>query len=112
MLQKIGCEVALANHGMEAVHAVSTQEFNLILMDIQMPIMDGYKATEAIRAIQQATGRRTPIVALTANAMERDVEQCLASGMDDHVSKPIRTNDLAAVVRKWAHVNQSPVPMA
>ena len=108
MLQKIGCGVTLANNGLEAVRAVSTEDFDLILMDIQMPVMDGYKATEAIRTLQQATGHRTPIVALTANAMERDVELCLASGMDDHVSKPIRTEDLASVVRKWGQVGQTP----
>ncbi|HEX5050312.1 MAG TPA: response regulator [Planctomycetota bacterium] len=107
MLEKIGCEVVLANNGSEAVHAASTGQFDLILMDVQMPVMDGYQATEVIRARESASGRRTPIVALTANAMERDAQLCLSAGMDDHVPKPVRTEELAMVVRKWASMGRS-----
>ncbi|HZN40141.1 MAG TPA: response regulator [Planctomycetota bacterium] len=104
MLEKIGCEVLVADNGKEAVTAAATQQFDLILMDVQMPIMDGYQATAEIRRQEGRSGLRTPIVALTANAMERDAKLCIEAGMDDHVPKPIRVHDLAAIAQKWAAV--------
>jgi two-component system, sensor histidine kinase and response regulator len=94
MLRKRGHEVVVANDGVEAVQAVEEQSFDLILMDIQMPEMDGYGATAAIRAREQVLGKHTPIIALTAHAMMGDRERCLQAGMDEYVTKPVRAEQL------------------
>ena len=94
MLRKRGHEVAVANDGVEAVRAVEQQAFDLILMDIQMPEMDGYGATAAIRAREEPLGKHTPIIALTAHAMMGDRERCLQAGMDEYVTKPVRAEQL------------------
>ena len=94
MLRKRGHEVAVANDGVEAVRAAQEQAFDLILMDIQMPEMDGYGATAAIRAREQALGLHTPIIALTAHAMTGDRERCLQAGMDEYITKPVRAEQL------------------
>ena len=94
MLRKRGHEVAVANDGVEAVRAAQEQPFDLILMDIQMPEMDGYGATAAIRAREQALGLHTPIIALTAHAMTGDRERCLQAGMDEYITKPVRAEQL------------------
>jgi two-component system sensor histidine kinase/response regulator len=103
-LEHLGCTVALADNGAKAVEAWAGNSFDLILMDLQMPVMDGRDATAAIRARESAEpGRpRTPIVALTANAMVGERERCLAVGMDDYVAKPFTTDQLAAALEKWA----------
>ena len=98
LLRKLGYrQVQLANHGAEAVDAVKKQRFDLILMDIHMPVMDGYEATQRLREI----GSRTPIVAMTANAMPGDRERCLAVGMDGFLAKPVATQELADVLTQW-----------
>ncbi len=107
VLQKMGCEVVVANNGREAVDATVVQRFDLILMDVQMPLMDGYEATGEIRRMEAASGHRTPIVALTANAMERDTKRCLDAGMDDHVAKPVRIEKLRVVIERWAAARTS-----
>ncbi|MFH0822364.1 MAG: response regulator, partial [Pseudomonadota bacterium] len=89
MLQKRGHTVQVANNGMEALRVLGTERFDIILMDVQMPEMDGLQATRAIRRGEEGTGRRTPIVAMTAHAMREDEERCVEAGMDGYVSKPI-----------------------
>jgi len=107
MLEKIGCDVVVAGDGQQALTAAGAQAFDLVLMDVQMPVMDGYAATTELRRREALAGMRTPIVALTANAMEGDAESCVAAGMDDHVAKPIRTHELAAIVAKWSRGPQT-----
>jgi two-component system sensor histidine kinase/response regulator len=94
LLQRNGHTVVVANNGKQAAEIASTQEFDLILMDVQMPELDGMEATALIRAQQQQTGKRVPIVAMTAHAMKGDRDRCLAAGMDDYLSKPIRAKQL------------------
>ncbi len=101
MLQRLGCEVTVANHGREAVEWVEKRAFDLVLMDCQMPEMDGYSATRAIRDRETDPDARTVIVAMTANAMSGDRERCLESGMDDYVTKPIRLERLKSTLDKW-----------
>ena len=98
MLGKLDVAVDIACDGLEAVAACSNQRYGLVFMDCQMPAMDGFDATCAIRANEPA-GVHTPIVALTANAMDGDRERCLAAGMDDYLAKPIDAAALRAIVR-------------
>ena len=100
LLEKRGYSVTVAPDGQACVEAFQTGGFDLVLMDIQMPRMDGFQATAAIREREKLTGRRIPIVAMTAHALVGDQERCLASGMDGYVSKPIRTSELFATIEK------------
>ncbi|MDR0548169.1 MAG: PAS domain-containing protein [Deltaproteobacteria bacterium] len=99
ILSKAGFEVKIANNGLEAVSLAQAEEFDLILMDIQMPEMDGLTATRAIRAIPKL--KDIPIVAMTAHAMSGDRELSLAAGMNDHISKPINLTELYQTLLKW-----------
>jgi signal transduction histidine kinase/DNA-binding response OmpR family regulator len=99
VLEKLGYDVDIANNGREAVEAWSKRGYDLILMDCQMPEMDGYEATRMIRE-QEAAGERIPIVALTAHAMKGAEEACFAAGMDDHLTKPIDREALAACLHR------------
>ena len=105
MLQAYGCRVFIANDGKEALDAVTRPDaaYDLIFMDCQMPILDGYQATAEIRALEQRRQiqKRTPIIALTAHALEEDRGKCLAAGMDDYLSKPFTLNQLFAVLERW-----------
>jgi CheY-like chemotaxis protein/HPt (histidine-containing phosphotransfer) domain-containing protein len=101
MLHRVGLEVLIKADGSAAVEAVSNQAFDLVLMDVQMPVMDGLDATRAIRAFQAATGVHTTIVALTANAMSQERELCLAAGMDDFLPKPFASHQLHQVLGRW-----------
>jgi CheY-like chemotaxis protein len=94
MLQKLGYRADLASNGIEAVQSVERQTYDVVLMDVQMPEMDGLEATRALMR-RMSPARRPRIVAMTANAMEGDREMCMAAGMDDYVSKPIRPDKLA-----------------
>jgi CheY-like chemotaxis protein len=94
LLEKQGHAAVVAGNGREAVTAWETQPFDLVLMDVQMPEMGGFEATAAIRAREKATGRHTPIIALTAHAMKGDRERCLRAGMDGYVAKPIQAEEL------------------
>jgi signal transduction histidine kinase/DNA-binding response OmpR family regulator len=101
MLEKAGHRVDLVNNGREAVEALDRRSYDLVFMDCLMPQMDGFEATRAIRAAEVGTDRQVPIVALTANAMERDREQCLAAGMNDYLAKPFTKQALTAALERW-----------
>jgi PAS domain S-box-containing protein len=101
LLEKLGHAVTVANHGAEAVAHWERRPFDLVLMDVQMPEMDGFEATAAIRERELGAARRTPIVAMTAHAMKGDRERCIANGMDDYTSKPVQRADLLRVLA-WA----------
>ena len=90
LLEKAGHSVTIAWNGREAVTTAAARLFDLVLMDLQMPEMDGLEATAAIRQAEEGTQRRLPIVALTANALDGDRERCLKAGMDGYVTKPVR----------------------
>ena len=98
MLERAGCTVVVASNGREAVDACAAQRFDLILMDVQMPEMDGFEALEAIRRLERDLHRRTPIIAVTAHAMAEDREQCLAAGMDGYLAKPLQSSQLLAQI--------------
>jgi PAS domain S-box-containing protein len=98
LLERRGHNVTIATNGREALNVLAETSFDVILMDVQMPEMDGFEATAAIRRREAVTGQRTPIVAMTAYAMKGDRERCLAAGMDGYVSKPIRAWDLFEAV--------------
>ena len=102
MLQKMGHEVIVAVNGRTAVDAITQNQFDLVLMDVQMPEMDGFEATAAIRALEKHLRRdSTPVVAMTAHAMSGDRELCLSAGMDDYLAKPIDAAALSAVIEKF-----------
>lgn len=102
MLEKYGLRVTPAGDGDEAVKQLKTRSFDLVLMDCQMPVMDGYEATDIIRKLETYQHRaRTPIVALTANVMKGDDKKCIEAGMDDYVSKPLRQGDLERILIRW-----------
>jgi len=94
LLEKHGHTVVVANHGREAIAAFESQHFDLILMDVQMPEMDGFEATAVIRTKEKRIGAHVPIIAMTAHAMKGDRERCLESGMDGYIAKPIRANQV------------------
>jgi CheY-like chemotaxis protein len=100
LLERLGCEVEVTSNGREALAAFRKVPFDMVLMDCHMPEMDGFEATAEIRRLEAAS-ERTPIVALTANAMEGDRERCLAAGMDDYLTKPLRRGELEAAVERW-----------
>ena len=105
LLQKRGFSVSIAVDGKQAIVAVQSAEFDVILMDIQMPEMDGFEATAEIRKSQNNTGRRTPIIALTAHALKEDRDRCLSAGMDGYVTKPIRPAELFRAIREVLEVS-------
>lgn len=101
MLHRLGLSMALARHGGEAVELVRTQIFDLVLMDCQMPVMDGYEATAAIRALPDGRGLGLPVIALTGNALPGDEQRCLSAGMDAFLAKPHTLADLQAMLVRW-----------
>ena len=102
-LRWLGCQVQVAADGGEAVAAYAPGAWDLVLMDCQMPSMDGYEATRQIREIEARSpgAARVPVIALTAHAMAGERERCLQAGMDDYLAKPYRRDQLAEVVRRW-----------
>jgi CheY-like chemotaxis protein/HPt (histidine-containing phosphotransfer) domain-containing protein len=102
LLQRQGHSTVIAANGRKALATLEKQEFDLVLMDVQMPEMNGFEATAAIRQEEQTTGRHIPIIAMTAHAMKGDKERCLTAGMDAYVSKPITPDELFRAVAKIA----------
>ena len=101
MLGMSGCQCEFADNGWMAIEAVQHRQFDLVLMDCNMPEMDGYEVTARIRNFEEPQGRRTPIVAMTANTQTGDVEKCLAAGMDDYLAKPITLIELRGKLERW-----------
>lgn len=110
LLERLGCQVEVANNGREAVSMVAETPFDLILMDCQMPELNGYDATRQIRA-KPSGARRIPVIALTANALSGERERCLDAGMDEHLSKPFRREAIVRVLEHWLPTaSSSPTP--
>jgi signal transduction histidine kinase/DNA-binding response OmpR family regulator len=107
LLRQLGCRVDMVVTGAEAIESVRKIPYDLVFMDCLMPELDGYEATARIRALEQGTSRRVPIIAMTANAQMGDRERCLAAGMDDYVSKPITSETVAAVLQRWLVADES-----
>ena len=99
-LKRLGYGAHAVDGGREAINAVAAGEYDLVLMDCQMPDVDGFEATRVIRSLERAGRRRVPIVAMTANALDRDREACLAAGMDDFIAKPVQLAALGALVER------------
>ena len=100
ILENINCQVTVANNGKEVMEILNENEFDAILMDIQMPVMDGIEATKAIRESEKGTGRYIPIIAQTAHAIKGDKERILAAGIDGYISKPINIDKLFEEIQK------------
>jgi two-component system sensor histidine kinase/response regulator len=100
LLEKQGHRIVVANNGREALEAVEGQSFDLVLMDVQMPVMDGFEATAVIRERERGTERHLPILAMTAYAMQGDRERCLQAGMDGYISKPVQPHELCQTIEK------------
>ena len=100
LLEKLGCRVEIVENGLDACSALQRKCYDLVLMDCQMPVMSGFEATQRIRGIEK-TGRRTPIIALTAGVLQEERERCYSSGMDDFLSKPVSPKDLESALERW-----------
>ncbi|CAN5397534.1 hypothetical protein BH10CYA1_BH10CYA1_00060 [soil metagenome] len=109
-LKKMGIDAHPVSSGVEVIQAIKTGDYALILMDCQMPDMDGFEATRAIREIEKTSGKHIPIIAMTASAMRGDRENCIASGMDDYMSKPVGKQQLIAVLERWLGKDGPPTP--
>jgi CheY-like chemotaxis protein len=101
VLKKLGCDVAKAENGLAALTIFESERFDVIFMDVQMPVMDGLEATREIRKREQGTGRHIPIVAATAHALTGDKERCFEAGMDDYLTKPLRAQALRDTIDRW-----------
>jgi CheY-like chemotaxis protein len=114
LLERQGHAVVAVDNGVAAIAALEREPFDVVLMDVQMPEMDGFKATATIRALEAITGRHVPIVALTAHAMDGDAERCLAAGMDGYLAKPLRPEDVSRTIVRLAsgHAMPPPAPAA
>jgi CheY-like chemotaxis protein len=110
LLEKLGHFVSVAGDGRAAFDEVKKQHFDLVLMDLQMPEMDGYAATRAIREWEKTAGSHMPIIAMTAHAMNRDKENCFAAGMDAHVAKPVNLTELEEQIRSVMQGLSGPGP--
>lgn len=106
LLEKNGHKVVLAKDGQEAVDLFPTASWDMVLMDVQMPVLGGLEATKIIRAAEPA-GQHTPIVAMTANTSDADRDECLASGMDDHLAKPISAAALLQVLARFVNISNA-----
>lgn len=105
LMEMMGCTVDVASDGPEAITKYSKNQYDVIMMDVQMPDMDGYETTKRIREYEQNNNKsRTPIIAITANAMPGDKEKCLNAGMDDYISKPLRGATLQEKLIKYLQI--------
>jgi CheY-like chemotaxis protein len=109
LLEKRGYLVHVSGTGKEAVQELEREAYDLVLMDIQMPEMNGFEATLAIREKEKHTGGHIPIIAMTANALKGDEDDCLAAGMDGYISKPIRTQEMFNTIESVRHKHVPPV---
>jgi two-component system, sensor histidine kinase and response regulator len=107
LLEKRGHKVTVAGNGKEALAALGKDSFDLVLMDVQMPEMDGFEATAVIREKEKVSGNHLSIIAMTAHAMAGDRERCLEAGMDDYITKPIRSEELSAVLKRYSRATPS-----
>jgi CheY-like chemotaxis protein len=105
-LSKLGCDYQSVENGAAVMSALNAGDFDLVLMDVQMPVMDGFEATKMVREAEQFTGRHIPIIALTAHAQVGDRERCLKAGMDDYLSKPVLRGDLEAKLKLWGGADE------
>ncbi len=101
MLEKIGCQVELVSNGREAIEMHTARPYDVVFMDCQMPGMDGFEATDAIRRMDNENARRIPIIAMTAHALKEDRERCLEAGMNDYISKPVKLETISATLGRW-----------
>lgn len=101
MLEMMKCEVDVADDGQEGYDKYLSHNYDLIFMDVQMPVKDGYQCTGMIREHEEKTGTHIPIVAVTANALEGDREKCIDSGMDDYISKPVKSELLEEMIKQY-----------
>jgi two-component system, sensor histidine kinase and response regulator len=102
LLERWGHRVCVADNGLLGVQALTERHFDVVLMDMMMPVMDGLEATRRIRSAEEASGApRTPIIAMTANAMQGDRESCIEAGMDDYLAKPIKSQELQQIVQRY-----------
>lgn len=110
LIAKLGCNADVVGNGKAAVEAASAKRYDIIFMDCQMPIMNGFDATRAIRSFESQDHRTVPIIAMTANAMEEDRRRCLAVGMDDYLSKPVCLDELRNAIERWG-TDATPSPL-
>jgi CheY-like chemotaxis protein len=101
ILERIGCTVVCAENGEEALSLWNAEHFDLILMDVQMPCLDGLAATRELRRLEAERGTRTPVIALTANVLDSDIARCRDAGMDGHLPKPFLIEDVQSTVAFW-----------
>lgn len=101
MLSRLGCDVVICDNGSAALDAIENNNYDLVFMDCQMPVMDGYEATRELRRREEGSQNHSIVVAMTAHALPVDKEKCLAAGMDDYLSKPVKQKDLIGILEKW-----------
>jgi CheY-like chemotaxis protein len=109
MLESLGYRADVAANGLEALEALLRISYSAVLMDVQMPEMDGFEATAELRRREESEDRRTPVIAMTANVMQEDREKSLRAGMDDYISKPVKTEELDAVLERWLLLGEEKV---